>query len=43
MNNYKCRVCSVKIKELMSFGKMPIANAFVLNKNDLRLIWVLTL
>ena len=34
MKNYKCRVCNVEIKELMSFGKMPIANAFVINKND---------
>jgi len=34
MKNYECRVCSIEIKELMSFGKMPIANAFVLKKND---------
>ena len=34
MENYECRVCSIEIKELMSFGKMPIANAFVINKND---------
>ena len=34
MKNYECRVCSIEIKELMSFGKMPIANAFVINKND---------
>ena len=34
MKNYECRVCNVEIKELMSFGKMPIANAFVINKND---------
>ena len=34
MENYECRVCSIEIKELMSFGKMPIANAFVLKKND---------
>ncbi len=34
MKNYECRVCNVEIKELMSFGKMPIANAFVNNKND---------
>ncbi len=34
MKNYKCRVCNIEIKELMSFGKMPIANAFVKNKND---------
>lgn len=34
MKNYECRVCNIEIKELMSFGKMPIANAFVINKND---------
>ena len=34
MKKYNCRVCNGKIKELMSFGEMPIANAFVLNKTD---------
>jgi len=34
MKNYKCRVCGVELKELMSFGEMPIANAFILNKSD---------
>ena len=29
----KCRVCDVKIKSFMSFGKMPIANGFLLKKD----------
>jgi methylation protein EvaC len=33
MENYKCRVCSNEVKKLMSFGKMPIANAFIANKS----------
>ena len=34
MKNYSCRVCNVEVKELMSFGEMPIANAFVINRVD---------
>ena len=33
MKKNKCRVCLKKIKAIMSFGRMPIANAFVLKKN----------
>ena len=29
-NNFNCRICSNNIKEFMSFGKMPIANGFLL-------------
>ena len=34
MSNKNCRVCKKKIDELMSFGKMPIANSFILDKKD---------
>lgn len=34
MKKYNCRVCNAEIKELMSFGEMPIANAFVVNKTE---------
>ena len=34
MKKYNCRVCNAEIKELMSFGEMPIANAFVKNKAE---------
>ena len=29
----KCRVCNTDIKEFMSLGEMPIANAFVKKDN----------
>ncbi len=32
MENYICRVCNNEVKELMSFGMMPIANAFITSK-----------
>ena len=34
MKNYNCRVCKKKIYELMSFGEMPIANSFILRKEQ---------
>ena len=34
MKKYSCRICKTEVDELMSFGKMPIANAFVENKAE---------
>lgn len=30
----KCRVCNSNVEQIMSFGRMPIANGFIINEQD---------
>ena len=41
MKTHNCRVCGKKINELMSFGKMPIANAFLKNQKESQFLFQL--